>query len=496
VKIDDLAGKRAARWIRESTDRQGDRYGPDAQREQQDRAIDRYGLVDTGIAWQVHHSGRTIAGTAQWTDMMAGAGRDYDVLLVGYVSRFARDLRTAVNARHELHLAGAALLFCDERVLSSDDDAWETWAREAVEAEAYSRRLGRRIREGYEAKWRRHSDPGGTAPLGFTRVNGLLEVDQDTIARAVAIFTTYAEGRTSLVELELETGVDQSALREILRNPIYNGWVARLGERAPAPWRSDPPIDDELWARVQLVRERRNLGGGGARPIHDHLLAKLLWCICGDRLKADGSRRYRHTRPCVATTHSTIPVARLEDPISAQVAGLALEPDMIEGLARLAGQNVAPPTGELRRRQLERELADRAAAHARREITTEAYLADHVRVTAEIDAIATRPLESPLADVDAIVGHVADVRRAWGLADAQARTRLVRALYERVTVNDGAIVEVQLTPEAWRHGIALALPEMVAMARPAGVGRAKATLTIRIPIAGRTELERALREVA
>ena len=106
TSLDALGGLRAARWIRESTERQVDRYGPDAQREQQDQALARYGLADTGLAWQVAHSGRTVAGTYQFADMLARAGHDYDVLLVGYVSRFARDLRTAVNARHELHAAG------------------------------------------------------------------------------------------------------------------------------------------------------------------------------------------------------------------------------------------------------------------------------------------------------------------------------------------------------------------------------------------------------
>jgi uncharacterized protein (DUF2132 family) len=42
------------------------------------------------------------------------------------------------------------------------------WARETVEAEAYSRRLGKRIREGYAAKFRRLSLPyeaaGGSFP--------------------------------------------------------------------------------------------------------------------------------------------------------------------------------------------------------------------------------------------------------------------------------------------------------------------------------------------
>jgi hypothetical protein len=60
---DDLRGLRAARWLRESTERQHDRFGPGAQREQQDLAIARYGVVDTGIEWSVAHSGRTIGRT-------------------------------------------------------------------------------------------------------------------------------------------------------------------------------------------------------------------------------------------------------------------------------------------------------------------------------------------------------------------------------------------------------------------------------------------------
>ena len=46
--LEDLRGRRAARWIRESTAGQADNFGPDAQLEQQTRAIERWGLVDTG----------------------------------------------------------------------------------------------------------------------------------------------------------------------------------------------------------------------------------------------------------------------------------------------------------------------------------------------------------------------------------------------------------------------------------------------------------------
>lgn len=98
--------------------------------------------------------------------MLAGAGVDRDVLVVGYVSRSAGDLRTAVSARHDIHEQGAVILFADEWVLNSDEDEWERWAREAVGTEAYSR-LGKRIREGYAATRRQLCVPGrkqGAAP--------------------------------------------------------------------------------------------------------------------------------------------------------------------------------------------------------------------------------------------------------------------------------------------------------------------------------------------
>lgn len=91
-ELDDLSGMRAARWFRESTAGQWDNFGPDAQREQQDRAIERYALVDAGLEWSVAASGRTSAWrTATWEAMIGSATSGaFDVLIVGHVSRFLR----------------------------------------------------------------------------------------------------------------------------------------------------------------------------------------------------------------------------------------------------------------------------------------------------------------------------------------------------------------------------------------------------------------------
>jgi hypothetical protein len=169
ASLDHIAGLRAARWFRESTAGQWDNFGPDAQREQQDRAITRYGLLDTGLSWSVAASGWTSAWlTPAWQAMLTAASEGaFDILVVGYVSRFLRNLKqTLIAVEDHLHEAGVAVLFVDERLLSSDPDDWEQFVREAQEAESYSRKLSKRVGEGYAAKRRRLGVPGGNrAPL-------------------------------------------------------------------------------------------------------------------------------------------------------------------------------------------------------------------------------------------------------------------------------------------------------------------------------------------
>ena len=71
--LDELRGLRAARWIRESTAGQYDRYGPESQHEQMDRFAERYGLVDSGIVYTVAESGRTVWRSTTMAEMLAAA---------------------------------------------------------------------------------------------------------------------------------------------------------------------------------------------------------------------------------------------------------------------------------------------------------------------------------------------------------------------------------------------------------------------------------------
>ena len=117
--LDDVRGLRVARWIRESTAGQYDRYGPASQREQQDRFIERHGLVDTGLVFQVAHSGTTVWRSATMAEMLdAARAGSFDLLLAGYSDRWQRNLRRTLELLEDgLHPAGVALVMCDRRIL-------------------------------------------------------------------------------------------------------------------------------------------------------------------------------------------------------------------------------------------------------------------------------------------------------------------------------------------------------------------------------------------
>jgi len=76
----------------------------------------------------------------------------------------------------------------------------------------------------------------------------------------------------------------------------------------------------------------------------------------------------------------------------------------------------------------------------------------------------------------------------------EAKAELLHAIYERITVAGPEIVVVRLPSAAYAHGLALALPEKVEMARPTGVGRAITAYDM--PIEGRDEWLTAARRLA
>jgi hypothetical protein len=462
--LEDLRGRRAARWIRESTAGQADNFGPDAQLEQQTRAIERWGLVDTGGAWQVAHSGRTIAATGQWAEMLAGAGDDWEVLVVGYVSRFARDLRTAVNARHDLHARGAVILFADERVLSSDEDEWERWAREAVEAEAYSRRLAKRIREGYAAKRRRLGVPGGNrAPFGTVRQGRTIEIDEGSLAVVHRVYELASAGMTDR-EVGAATGLALKHVAEILTNPFY---IGRL-------WSGEPSalgalVDLATWEQVQSLRARYSRRHRGSLNRRQYGLGGLLACAaCGRRLIGHVGR-YRHTDACEAfkaaapRRHRRNARTNLDHRVKGESYKIEVYEDAI-GLAfghvavssTLRASTVAAATTIERDRgdvlaqaRIKRER-ERAALQFAKDRDLGGLEATMARLDAEAEAAVVRPSRVPTAaEARAYLERLPEL---WAKTSDAGRHAIAEAVFERIDVLGANDFSFTLTAHAKAHG--------------------------------------------
>jgi hypothetical protein len=96
---------------------------------------------------------------------------------------------------------------------------------------------------------------------------------------------------------------------------------------------------------------------------------------------------------------------------------------------------------------------------------------------------------------DRAVAWLQALAATWRAAEVPAETAdVLHAIYDRITVAGRTIMSVRLTPSAYAHGFALALPNTVVLARPTGVRRASATYEI--PIEGRDEWLAAARRLA
>ena len=313
---------------------------------------------------------------------------------------------------------------------------------------------------GYAAKFRRLADPGGRAPLGFRRTADGRRPSRSThvsIGQQSPCSSDMRRAAVSIDELARQHGMNDRTLNDILKNPIYNGWVLRKGERAPAAWRKIPPVDDLLWARVQELIGARTRGGGRPQSERPDPLRGLVPCICGSRSSLrdmDGKRRRIHSKqPCRGRVVKKIWTARRGWPRSrprlrGSVSTTRLRWRSLAALDSPELPSQPSPDGrgvERRRRQLGdvRGRPDRASGPHRRDATPRTEdAAESTHGSAAPSRLAARWTTSATSRPPG--------RR---LSPDEGRPDPVRLRGDRRAGRE--FVSVRLTPEAYAHGLAL-----------------------------------------
>lgn len=468
--LDEVRGLRVARWIRESTAGQYDRYGPGAQRDLEDAAIRRFGFTDTGLAWSAAESGSTVHGGPEMRAMLDAARRgSFDLLLVGYVARWQRNLRQTLNLLEEdLHPSGVAVYFCDEELLSSNERHWDQLVDEAKAAESWLRKHRRRVREGLANKLATRNDPGGHPPYGFQRnEQKLVEPDPALLDRIHEVVGLCAGGATDR-DISLRTGISLFTVRGILTSPLY---VGRLRNGAKANWLPLVPLD--LWEQAQGVRARRATNTGRpASPKRPYALSMLRCADCGRRLHGD-TGYYRHREPCpgyLAAKPDLGPRAGRADGKGYRrewyeaVIGELL--DMVslgaQTLASVVGRVAAPPVvpDRLRLSRIEHHR-DAALARYRRDRDSDALDRTMTRLDREQEE-AMASDEQPGVAPERAVAWLRELGLGWrGLEKAEGNERrlLAEAIFESLEVRGFRSISLGLTSSALAHGLADVLPD-------------------------------------
>ena len=325
---EDLRGLPSFRVIRVSTEAQDYRGGPEGQAHELDRAEARLGVEPTGL--ELHDASPGWDAGRLEPALGWAADGNVRVGLIPYFSRFMRDPLLAFSYRDAFHARGCVLYFADRRLLSSDPARQGDFGDLAVKAHVDNLDRAHAIADGMFAKFRTKADPGGHPATGFLRKGAprpVLDPDPETMPRVVRLFELYATGDYTDSNIAVEAGrlgliapmtgrpLTAKGVGELLRNPAYNGWVVRYRgfadeQRVEAPWRRrhesdgtdvvDPPINDDLWERVQTIRRERATVGVRRRPVDRVYVPNMKCAGCGSDLyghAGSGIRRMVHPMP-------------------------------------------------------------------------------------------------------------------------------------------------------------------------------------------------------
>jgi hypothetical protein len=120
----------------------------------------------------------------------------------------------------------------------------------------------------------------------------------------------------------------------------------------------------------------------------------------------------------------------------------------------------------IERGRLDRQMKELALSHAAEAIDDATYIEHAAALRRQRGALLEE--EHPSVPSARVVTWLRAFGEAIKKADLPAeRADLIHAVYERIVVAGPTFVSARLTPAAYQHGMALALPQVV-MARPTG----------------------------
>jgi DNA invertase Pin-like site-specific DNA recombinase len=459
--------KRAAAYVRESTEEQGQGFSPDAQRQ----AIAGFAAdneLELVAEYCDFHSGwRKSEGRPEFQRLMADAAEGaFEVVLVYHTSRFARNQIEARRYKQMLRERLGIRVVSVTQPLGEDHTDPSAFLAESIHEmfdEYYSVSLSFWTRSGPKEK-ARQGHLVGSLPWGYVRDpdTKLAVPDPERAPLVAEMFARYAAGNESdrSIAAWLNAKGTRTArgrpfgkdtVREMLCNAACAGYVSGLRDKSRVTkGLHEPIVTDELFDRVQEVRSWRTRVVKPGRPSEDYLLRKLLYCErCGARMHGTrgsraGVRRYqcstrRHHGTCEQTMLAAGP---LEEQLVDWLCGFQPDPDLLALVVDEIRAQADGGSGECdeRRRELTGQLDRLRELYVIGDLSKAQYVMRRQALEEELQRLA--PPSDP--GIERARELLEDFASFWELETEPAeRRKLLLSLFAQVWAKDRAIVAVK-----------------------------------------------------
>ncbi len=494
-----LPAKRAVVYLRVSTNAQADRdynaegFSIPAQREACLRAAERLDAMVVDEYVDRGESARSSARPALQSMLSrARLARDIDYVIVHKVDRLARSREDDVAIGLSLRQAGVVLVSATENIDETPSGKLMHGIMATI-AEFYSANLATEARKGMRQKAKSGGTPG-MAPFGYINVRDrtpegrevrTVTVDPDRAPWVTWLYEQYATGEWTLATLREELNrqgvralarpnrpprpLANSHIETILKNRYYVGVVTFEGVEYPG--RHKPLISEELWQRVQIVRQGRYQSREKPHRRPHYLKGSLFCGRCQEPLGIHVSTNHQGIKyaylECLGRrvrkngcTQRAILVEIAEREVERYWSHVTLTPQQVAGIRvrvrRHIGLMLSSREQHLRKAEKRvAELNDQRQkllqAHYAEAIALDLLKSEQSRIATELAAAQSVVAEheediSSINDkLDHLLAIVDDAHATYQKAPASARRQLNQAIFERLYIDDGTVVGSDLT---------------------------------------------------
>jgi site-specific DNA recombinase len=468
MSVPEQQTRRAAAYIRESTEEQGRGYSPDGQRQ----AIARYAAEHDMILIEEYldfETGRQADKRPGFQRLIEDAMEHrFDAVLVFHTSRFARNTIEAKRYKKLLRTELGIDVISVTQPLGPDANDPAAFLSESVHEifdEYYSVSLSFWTKMGLREK-ARQGLLTGSLPWGYNKgPDGIAVPDPEKAPYVRQLFELYANGqhtdRTLAAWLNVhdqQTARGRSfgsdTVREMLCNAAYAGYVSPRRDRSKTiKGLHQPLIEETLFDRVQQLRRQRATTLNPGRPSPRYLLRGIARCRrCHARMQGTTGGRDLKARYYCATRRANrscdqpiIPAEQIEHQLVQFITGFTPNATIRNEIIRRLSATNEPDNGETTARHdaLQERLRRTRDLYELGDLTRPEYIARRDAINTELATLTP----DPIPDLDHARKVLDDFTLFWqNETNPDAKRHFLTLIFDGVWLDQDRIVAVQPKP--------------------------------------------------